>query len=247
MFNEFHLPILKVLFYMGCINEKVIDLCLVIGKFPEHVQHKARIAMTELIAWGYVDCKTTTKGDLISLSMDRLEDVRRWINPNPNVVVEDNKPLEDYLPKEYERNPILVTKGDHEVKGVSIAYRFHRKKSDPTSRKVFLDANGKRRPSITLGSIHDPNSLYRKGVEGIQNLCAYTVFTKAKLNELGDEIVGNRQPIKVLIDIMIFDGYLIQVADDHYQRTIKQIPPLQSIDNFNQEQKDEKDKVGETA
>ena len=57
-------------------------------------------------------------------------------------------------------------------------------------------------------------------------------FTKAQIRELGSNIVGNRQPVKALIDLLEYEGFIDKIDKKHYRRTEKKIPPSNGIDNF---------------
>jgi len=118
------------------------------------------------------------------------------------------------------------------VKGVTDTYSFHKKRYDANYIVVFLVSNNQKKNTIHLGSIYDKNSLYRRALEGVDKKFANRVFTKAMMNELGKDIVGNRQPPKALIDIMRHEGYIIPIDEKHFQRTVKQIPQERSIKKF---------------
>lgn len=136
--------------------------------------------------------------------------------------------MEDMVSKSFEKTPFLVTEGSHKVKGIIDKYAFHKNKLD-SKIIVYLVSDNQKKSTIRLGALGDRNSLYRRALLGIDSEFGTLVFTKAMMNKLGSSIVGNRQPTKALIDIMIYDGYVIPIDEKHFMRTSKGIPPANGL------------------
>lgn len=229
--NKHHLPILRRLFLLRKVADDDITLELILGPFvPTGDIHKARKALDELRKLGLVISPKSE--ERISINPERFNDVARLLDPTIDSTVKNIIPLEEAIPKIYHKVPFLTTEGSHRVRGVTDTYSFHRKRSDPNYVVVFLISDNQKKTTIHLGSIYDKNSLYRRALVGIEQKFRRSVFTKAMMNELGKEIVGNRQPPKALIDMMIYDGYVIPIDEKHFQRTVKPIPPEKSIKSF---------------
>lgn len=228
--NEHYSGILRRLYILRKIGDNGIVLEKILGPFaPSGDSKKAKLALEELKQLGLVISQTE---DRISLNPDRYNDIIRLLDPEPDPIIQNIKPFEESIPKNYHRVPFLTTEGSHMVKGVIDTYSFHKNRSDPEDIVVFLLADYQKKNTIHLGKISDPKSLYRRALLGIEKKFGSRVFTKAMMNELGKEIVGNRQPPKALIDMMIHEGYVIPIDEKHFQRTVKPIPPEKGIKNF---------------
>jgi len=231
MVNEHYFSILRRLYLLRRIGENDIVLERILGPFaPSGDLMKAKQALDELVKLGLI-IKPKSR-DRISINPEHYTDVIRLLDPEPDPAIKNIKPLEDAIPKTYHKVPFLTTAGSHRVKGTIDTYSFHRKRSDPDYIVVFLVSDNQKKSTIHLGSIYDLKSLYRKALLGIDKKFGGTIFTKAMMNDLGKEIVGNRQPPKALIDMMIFDGFVIPKDGKHFQRTVKEIPSAKSIESF---------------
>jgi len=230
--NDHYFAILRRLFILRRVGNNDIVLERVLGPFgPSGSMKKAKLAINELRKFGLVISPKSE--DRISINPDRLEDVIRLLDPEPDPAIKNIKPLEDSIPKTYHKVPFLTTEGSHRVKGVTDTYSFHKSRSNNDYIVVFLVCDNQKKNTIHIGSIYDPKSLYRRALLGLHSKFKQRVFTKALMSELGKEIVGNRQPPKALIDIMIYDGFVIPVVDEkHFQLTSKPVPQEKSIKNY---------------
>ena len=229
--NEHYFSILRRLFILRRIGPNDIVLERILGPFgPSGDLNKAKIALDELRKFGLVISPSSE--NRISINPDRYNDVINLLNPETDPIIKNIKPLEESIPKNFHRVSFLTTEGAHRVKGIIDVYSFHRNRSDRDDIVVFLVVDNQKKSTIHLGSIYDPKSLYRRALLGIEGKFGHTVFTKAMMIELGKDIVGNRQPPKALIDMMIFDGYVIPIDEKHFQRTVKPIPPERGIKSF---------------
>ena len=242
--NKHHLPILRRLFLLRKVADDDIALELIMGPFiPTGDLQKAQKALDELRNLGLVISPKSE--ERISIDPERVNDVARLLDPTIDSTVKNIIPLEEAIPKIYHKVPFLTTEGSHRVKGVTDTYSFHRKRSDPNYVVVLLISDNQKKTTIHLGSIYDKNSLYRRALVGIEQKFRRSVFTKAMMNELGKDIIGNRQPPKALIDMMRFDGFIIPIDEKHFQRTVKEIPQEKSIQNFIQRKQQPQEKLSE--
>lgn len=223
--KDYYLTILRVMLYLGRVGKETIAVGQIIAVVPHIAINKINEAIMELVQLGFID-KTTE--DRISIKRERRDDVCRLMDPEPDPIIKSIKPIEDIIPKSYDKTPFLITEGSHKVKGVIDKYAFHKNRTD-SKIIVYLVSDNQKKSTIRLGSLLDRNSLYRRALLGIDSKFGTKVFTKAMMNQLGSSIVGNRQPTKALIDIMIFDGYLIAIDEKHFMRTPKEIPPANGL------------------
>lgn len=232
--NEHYLPILRSLYLLRRIGENDIVLERILGPFtPSGNLSQAKKALEELRRLGLIISPVSE--ERIAINPDRFNDVIRLLDPEPDPSIKNITPFEESISEIFHKVPFNTTEGSHRVKGITDTYSFHRKRSDPNYIVVFLVSDNQKKNTIHLGSIFDENSLYRRTVKGIDEKFQNRVFTKAMMNELGKDIVGNRQPPKALIDMMKYDGYVIFIDDQHFQRTSKQIPPSQNLQRFFQD------------
>lgn len=223
--KDYYLTILRVMFYLGRVGKETITIGQIVTAVPHIAISKINDAIIELIQLGFID-KTTE--DRISIKRERRDDVSRLMDPAPDPIIKSIKPIEDVIPKTFDKIPFLITEGSHKVKGVIDKYAFHKNRFD-SKIVVYLVSDNQKKSTINIGSILDRNSLYRRALLGIDSEFGTRVFTKAMMNQLGSSIVGNRQPTKALIDIMIYDGYLIRIDEKHFMRTSKEIPPANGL------------------
>ncbi len=228
MFSEFHSAMLAFFYYGRYIAGKHTSRETSLRGFKSSDRGKANTVFDELVRFGYLVPKPTEYGTQYSLNVQRIDDIKQILNPSGEV--KDKPPLEYSLDSRYEQRPFKETEGDHMVKGARAKYRFHRHKFD-SSIIVHVVVNGEKKSVIELGSYNDPNSLLCKAVKGIDSKFKGQPFTKADMHLLGKNIVGNRQPPKAIIDMLLHDGYLIQKGKRHHQRTTKELPKP-AIDAF---------------
>lgn len=227
--TEYQFAILWRLLCLGGRACKWILSDIIINAFPSEYHKKARGDLKDLITKNYVRENSSNQ---ISINPERFEDVKRLVNPDADPFIKEIKPIEDQIPEGYEPRPYLTTKGSHRVKGVIDTYCFYRKIADQNYFVAFLISDGKIKSTINLGSIFSSDSLYRRALEKIDKIFGTRGFTKAQLRELGADIVGNRQPIKALVDLMVKEGYLMQTDPKRWERTAKIIPSASTIDKF---------------
>jgi hypothetical protein len=211
--------------HLGRVGKDTISIKKITMCIPQEQRSKVVSTVNELLKLEIIE---KTADDKISIRRERREDVCRLLDPVPDPVIKSIKPIEETIPRAFESTPFLVTEGSHQVKGVIDTYAFHKSKSD-SKIVVYLVSDNRKKNTIHLGSIRHRNSLYRRGLLGIDAKFGTKVFTKAMMNQLGSAIVGNRQPTKALIDIMIHEGYLIQIDEKHFMRTPKQPPPEEGL------------------
>ena len=221
---DYCLTLLRILLYLGRVGKESITIEKITMCFPLQYQSRIIPTVNELIKLGIIE----KVNDTISIKRERRDDVCRLMDPMPDPIIKSIRPIEDTIPKSFDKIPFLITEGGHKVKGVIDKYAFHKNKFD-SKIIVYLVSDNQKKNTIRLGSLVDRNSLYRRALLGIDSKFGTKVFTKAMMNQLGSEIVGNRQPTKALIDIMIYDGYLIPIDDKHFMRTPKEIPPANGL------------------
>lgn len=221
---DFCLTLLRILLHLGRVGKEFITIEKIISCFPSRYQARVIPTVDELMKLGIIE----KVNDGISIKRERRDDVCRLMDPAPDPIIKSIKPIEDTIPKSFDKTPFLVTEGGHKVKGVIDKYAFHKNRFD-SKIIVYLVSDNQKKSTIRLGTLSDRNSLYRRAILGIDSKFGTKVFTKAMMNQLGSDIVGNRQPTKALIDIMIYDGYLISVDDKHFMRTSKEVPPANGL------------------
>lgn len=223
--KNYALTVLRFLFYLGRVDKDSIRTKHLISCMPVGTTKKTRAAITELLRQGFIE---KTANDEISIRRERRKDVCKLMNPESDPVIRSMKPIEDIIPKSFAKTPFLITQGSHKVKGIIDKYAFY--KNETTSEIiVYLVSDNQKKSTIRLGALADKNSLYRRALLGIDSTFGTKVFTKAMMNKLGSSIVGNRQPTKALIDIMIFDGYLISNDTKYFIRTSKKVLPANGL------------------
>jgi hypothetical protein len=211
--------------HLGRVGKDTISIKKITVCIPQEQRPKVTATITELLKLEIID---KTPDDKISIRRERRDDVCRLLDPVPDPVIKSIKPIEETIPRSFENTPFLVTHGSHRVKGVIDTYAFHKSKSN-SKIVVYLVSDNRKKSTINLGSIHHRNSLYRRGLLAVDTKFGTKVFTKAMMNQLGPSIVGNRQPTKALIDIMIYEGYLIQIDEKRFMRTPKPPPAEEGL------------------
>lgn len=231
MIDEYSLAILKRLFYNKWIGGKHTSKENAIGFLSKKNGTRATKSFTELLKLNYVISKPTSYGQQVSINPRFISDVKKIINPEDQINISQLNNLEDSINPKYEKKPFHKTRGEKTVKGINIIYSYHKNKSDLNDIIAILTAKNEYRNSIILGSLYNSNSLISKALSKIDELYAKKRFKKSDLYELGKEIVGNKQPIKAIIDILIFHGYICKNEGNYYQRTNKK-NPIKKIEDF---------------
>lgn len=243
--GEFQFAILWELLSKGGIECLPIDSKILLNEFPDIHIEKAKRELKDLIERNYVQRRIPTNYeslknmsiDLVAINPERYQDIKRMVNPDVDSFIKEVKPIEDQLPKGYEERPFLTTKGSHMVKGVRDSYYFYKKSLDENYVSVFLISDGKLKNRIHIGSIYENNSLYRKTISGIDKKFGVLGFTKAQIRELGSDVVGNRQPVKALIDLLEHEGFIDKIDKKHYRRTEKKVPTVRTLEKFMKKEK----------
>lgn len=221
---DFCLTLLRILLHLGRVGKEFISIEKITSCFPPRYQSRVLPTINELIK---LDIIEKLNGG-IAIKRERRDDVCRLMDPEPDPIIKSIKPIEDTIPKSFNKTPFLVTEGGHKVKGVIDKYAFHKNKYD-SKIVVYLVSDNQKKNTIHLGAVDENNSLYRNALIKIDEIFGTRVFTKADMNQLGQKIVGNRQPTKALIDIMIYDGFVIQIDEKHFMRTSKGVPPANGL------------------
>lgn len=237
---ELQSAILWNLLSLGGIECKPVDSKIIVDGFPDIYVEKAKDELKDLVERNYVQRVIPTNKEvlknpsinLVAINPKRYQDIKRMVNPDADPFIKEIKPIEDQIPKGYDERPFLTTKGSHMVKGVKDSYYFYRKLSDESCVSVFLISDRRLKNTIHLGSIYENNSLHRKTILGMDKKFGITGFTKAQMRELGSDIVGNRQPVKALIDLLEYEGFIDKIDKKHYRRTEKKIPVARTLEKF---------------
>lgn len=211
--------------YLGRVGKDTISIKKIASCVPAKYYSKVLPTIEELVQLGMIGMTTDGK---ISIKRERRTDVCNLMDPVPDPIIKNIKPIEETIPRTFENTPFLITEGSHRVKGVIDKYAFHKSKFD-SKIVVYLVSDNRKKNTIHLGSIHHRNSLYRRALLAIDTKFSTKVFTKAMMNQLGTSIVGNRQPTKALIDIMIYEGYVIAIDEKHFMRTPKPPPAEEGL------------------
>lgn len=238
--GEFQSAILWDLSSRGGEDCLPVDASIIVDGFPPPHTEKAKKDLKDLIERNYVQRRIPSNNEilknpsinLVAINPERYQDIQRMLNPDADPFVKEIKPIEDQLPEGYEERPFLTTKGSHMVKGVRDSYHFYKKSSDANVVTVFLISDGKFKKPIHVGSIYKNNSLYRKTILRMDKIFGVTGFTKAQMRELGADIVGNRQPVKALIDLLEYEGFIDKIDKKHYRRTEKKVPSARTLEKF---------------
>jgi hypothetical protein len=247
--GELQHAILWNLLSLGGIECKPVDSKIIVNGFPDTHIKNAKKELRDLVERNYVQRRVPTNDealknpsiDLVAINPERYQDIKRMVNPDADPFIKEVKPIEDQIPDGYEERPFLTTKGSHMVRGVKDSYYFYRKTSDENYVSVFLISDGKLKNRIHIGSIYENNSLHRRTILGMDKKFRVIGFTKAQMRELGSDIVGNRQPVKALIDLLEYEGFIDKIDKTHYRRTEKQVPTARTLEKFMK--KETKDKI----
>ena len=218
--QETHRTVLRHLWHCGCIGGRHTSKENTVKIFPSNKKRAGKKAIEELIRRNLIIAKPTSYGQQISLNPRLIRDIKRLINPSEKL---SDGVYENSLRSGYAQRPFHKTRGQHPVRGAKAEYRYHKgTQSDVIVCHVVV--NGVRKSTINLGSFSDPTSLLAKAVRGIDANFRGRVFKKAHLHVLGREIVGNKQPIHAIIEMLLHFGYCTQTSARHYERTTKQLP-----------------------
>ncbi len=163
-----------------------------------------------------------------------LRDVQALLNPNPQIAVKDRPPLEYSIDPEFDINPFLVNHADKVISGKRRKYTYHKSLASPERIKAYVSVEGEKIYIINLGSLNEKDSLLAKAVSRIDEKYGDGAFARADMYDLGRDIVGNKQPIKAVLDVLVFHNYLIDLKEGYYKRTTKQLPKS-GLEDFSNE------------
>ncbi len=231
MFNKFHLTILNRLYTLRCIGGKHTSKENALRGFPKSDRGEGESAYQELVQRSYTIRKPTSYGEQVSLNVDRLSDIKKLLNPSDQVIIKDKPPLEDSLDPNYEQRPFHVTEGEKPIKGIRAKYSYHSNASEPSKIISYVVVEGEKKSKIELGSFNNPKSLLAKAVRGIDAKFGMNQFRKADMYSLGKDIVGNRQPVHAIVDMLLYYEYLERIGEKRFRRTKKQLPQP-PLDNY---------------
>jgi len=123
-----------------------------------------------------------------------------------------------YVPKGFEY--IFQEKSSKEVLGVRGTYLYYKNKEGEWL--CFIMARSAKPTRITLGKFSNPRSPLQIVLNSIPN----EPFRKAHLNEyLPPRLVENRQPIKAVIDVLGYEGFLKKIHKKNSVQLYQKIIP----------------------
>ena len=186
--------------------------------FPKSERGAGKRAIKDLIKWNYIITKKTGCGDHVSLNPGLLNDIRNHLDHN---VDSGDFPPRARPISDLKTQPITVTRGEKIVKGAAAEYRYHESAAEPGLYACLVSVRNQQH-KIVLGSFSDPDSLLARAVRGLDSI--KPTFTKADLNSLGPQIVGNKQPVHAIVDMLCKFGYMRSAGGKKYARTSKQLP-----------------------
>lgn len=163
--------------------------------------------------------KKTGYGEHVSIYPRSLKDVQALLNPNPDMAVKDKPPLEYSIDPDFDTTPFLISQSERGGK-----YTYHKSRSGPERIKAYVSGEGDNIYPINLGGFAEVDSLLVRAVKRIDEKYLGRAFERAEMYDLGRDIVGNKQPIRAILDILLFYKYLIDLKEGYYQRTTKQLP-----------------------
>lgn len=191
-------------------------------------------AYDDLRKWGLLKIKRTGYGEQVSIFPNMLKDVQALLNPNPQTIVKDRPPLEYSIDPEFDVNPFLTTYADKVINGKRGKYSYHKSLAGLERMKAYVSVEGEKVYIINLGSFYEKDSLLAKAVTRINEKFDNKAFAKAEMYDLGRDIVGNKQPVKAILDVLVFYKYLIDLKEGYYKRTTKKLP-RSGLEDFSSE------------
>lgn len=236
MFDKFHKAILRKLYSSGVINERHTPRENATKGFPKSDIGGAKEALKELIKWDYIKIKKTSHGEDVYLNIHLLKDIEKILETDlpfiPNYKKEqDSPPVESYLNEGYDRDPFYSTTASHNIHGREPSTYLYHKNSD-SDILVLVNGKGQTPYKINLGSFSNPRSLLSKALTQIDKKFGNNEFKRAELNDLDRDIVGNKQNLKAVLDMMLYWDYLREIKKGKtYQRSAKS-PPRNKMDDY---------------
>jgi len=235
MFDKYHKAILRRLYNSGEFNLRHTPIENATKGFPKSDIGRAKEALDDLIKWDYIKIKKTHHGKDVYLNIKRKADIEKILEPDLPYILNytnerDTSPLETYINEGYENKPFFISKASHNILGRTPSeYRYH--KNSNSEILTIIPSKGQEPYRIRLGSFSDPKSLLSKALVKIDKKFGKEVFNRADLNDLDRDIVGNKQNLKAVIDMMIFYKYLNEIKRGKtYQRTERKRPPSKMDD-----------------
>ena len=210
---------MRKLYYSNCIGERHTSKEDALKSIAKSERGQAASAYDDLRKWGFLQIKRTGYGEHVSLYHSRLPDVQALINPNPELAVKDRPPLESTMDKDYEAMPFLETYSEKGGK-----YTYHNARDGSEKIKAYISGEGENVYPINIGGSTESDSLIVKAVKRIDEKFPGRAFERAEMYDLGRDIVGNKQPIKAILDVLLYHNYIIEVHTNYYKRTTKQLP-----------------------
>ncbi len=143
------------------------------------------------------------------------------------------KPIEDLIQVPEGFMKIHEAKAAKMIRGALGRYVYYKKEETLEYLAVVISSTYNQR-KINLGSLNDFGST----ISTVLNKIPKKQFYKAELNTiLPNRIVENRQPIKAVLDILEYEGFITKTGKRHgiaeeYIQTNKPKPRLASVANY---------------
>jgi hypothetical protein len=226
--DKYHLSILTHLFNHGYIGGRHTSKDNVVKNFRKSDRGNARNAFEQLVKWNLILLKKTSAGEHIMLNPSRIYDIKSIISPQSQGII-DKSPVVDLVDPDYEKKAFHITEAQRSIKGVHSKYSYHRQIADATCIKVYIfNEKGENVYKVLLDSFGDPTSLLHKSIKRIDDLFNGKAFSRPEMNELGRDIIGNKQQLKAILDMLLFYKYVIPLEPleegTYYLRTTKALP-----------------------
>jgi hypothetical protein len=195
-------------------------------------------ALARLRELGYVIIDLTSSNCVVSVPEHMRKDVFKIVFPGS--IGQEEIPMEDQIPEEYDKIPLFKAKGEKTIKDANAEYWFCPKTSERDYVTCFIFMRGILTHRVNLGSLADFGSLVSQALRNIDNLFEKRPFLKSDLvHRLPHDIVGNRQPIKAITEYLCYEKYLVRMDGSKFQRTGK-IHVVSVIDEIAFSKKEEK-------
>ncbi len=170
---------------------------------------------------GYIVLDLTSTSCIVTIPNYMRADAFNVVYPGSRA--SNESPIEDQIPAEHTKIPILKSKGEKVIHKRSSEYWFCSKVNQPDYITCFVFNEGLLSQTIHLGSTSNFGSLVSQALREIDNLFGTSKFKKADLaHKLSPTIVGNRRPIKALTEYLCHEKYLVRLdKKNQFQRTGK--------------------------
>lgn len=197
---------------------------IVLG-FPDFLQGEARQEVFRMVE--ELILLKVPDHDGFVVNPNKIELVRWFLSPRLAAA----QPVRQFVPEGFDKDPVFEREGAKDTNGVKSKYYYYRSSNDPYNFCVLIQSKINKRPEKhDLGSVSNPDAPIRIVLRAIDTKLTKSRFKKADLNTLVDNaIVENRQPIKTIIDVLEFLGYIEKVPSAsgisrEYQRISKHPP-----------------------